>query len=70
MVLASQLMSLEEFLTLDDGTDTWYELENGKLRAILPESDRNPTFSRLASRVDNIFCTLRPEKTKSIAVYH
>ena len=29
-----------------------------------------PTFSRLASRVDNIFCTPRPEKTKSIAVYH
>ena len=29
-----------------------------------------PTFSRLASRVDNIFCTQRPEKTKSIAVYH
>ncbi|MGK7926651.1 MAG: Uma2 family endonuclease, partial [Spirulina sp.] len=35
------LMSLEDFLNYDDGTDTLYELEDGKLRAMTSESDIN-----------------------------
>lgn len=34
-------MSLEEFLDYDDGTDTIYELEDGELVVMPPESDRN-----------------------------
>ncbi|MEM9537935.1 MAG: Uma2 family endonuclease [Cyanobacteria bacterium P01_E01_bin.42] len=34
-------MSLEEFLNYDDGTDTLYELEDGRLRAMPSESDIN-----------------------------
>ncbi|MEM9154935.1 MAG: Uma2 family endonuclease [Cyanobacteria bacterium P01_F01_bin.33] len=34
-------MSLAEFLAFDDGTDASYELENGELIAMPPESDRN-----------------------------
>jgi len=34
-------MSLEAFLDYDDGTETLYELENGKLRPMPSESDTN-----------------------------
>ena len=56
MVLASQLMSLEEFLALDDGTDTSYELEDGELRVMPPESDRN---RRIGSFLFAYFSQLR-----------
>lgn len=39
--IAPPLMSLEDFLNYDDGTDTLYELEDGKLRAMTSESDIN-----------------------------
>ncbi|WP_254721722.1 Uma2 family endonuclease [Kovacikia minuta] len=32
---------MEEYLAYDDGTDTWYELENGDLRIMPSESDIN-----------------------------
>ncbi|MEM9508732.1 MAG: Uma2 family endonuclease [Cyanobacteria bacterium P01_E01_bin.35] len=35
------LLTLKEYLTYDDGTDTRYELVDGKLVAMPPESDRN-----------------------------
>jgi Uma2 family endonuclease len=41
MTVASQKMSLEEYLNFDDGTDTQYELENGELIVTQPESDLN-----------------------------
>jgi Uma2 family endonuclease len=41
MIVASQKMSLEEYLNFDDGTDTQYELENGELIVMPPESDLN-----------------------------
>jgi Uma2 family endonuclease len=41
MTVASQKMSLEEYLNFDDGTDTRYELENGELIVMPPESDLN-----------------------------
>lgn len=41
MTIASQDMSLEEYLNYDDDTDTRHELENGELLAMPPESDRN-----------------------------
>jgi len=44
--IASKLMSLEEFFDYDDGTDTRYELEDGKLRSMPSESDIN---QRIAS---------------------
>ncbi|MBE9159092.1 Uma2 family endonuclease [Nodosilinea sp. LEGE 06152] len=39
-------MSLDDFFAYDDGTDTRYELENGELVVMPPESDRN---QRIAS---------------------
>ncbi|MFB2837155.1 Uma2 family endonuclease [Floridanema evergladense] len=47
MTIASQKMSLAEYLNFDDGTDTWYELENGELVAMPPESDRNQRIASL-----------------------
>lgn len=41
MTVASQKMSLEEYLNFDDDTDTRYELENGELIVMPPESDLN-----------------------------
>lgn len=41
MIVASKKMSLEEYLNFDDGTDTRYELENGELIVMPPESDLN-----------------------------
>lgn len=37
----TQKMTLEEFLGYDNGTDTWYELENGELLAMPAESEMN-----------------------------
>jgi Uma2 family endonuclease len=41
MTVAAIRMSLTEYLTYDDGTDTLYELENGELLAMPSESDLN-----------------------------
>ncbi len=41
MTTATKLMSLEEFFAYDDGTDTCYELENGELIKMPPESYLN-----------------------------
>jgi Uma2 family endonuclease len=41
MTVASIKMSLEEYLNFDDPTDTRYELENGELIVMPPESDLN-----------------------------
>ena len=41
MTVASQKMSLEEYLNFDDDTDTQYELENGELIVMPPESELN-----------------------------
>ena len=39
--IARQIMSLEDYFNYDDGTDNSYELENGELLIMPPESDRN-----------------------------
>ena len=41
MTIASQKMTLEEYLNYDERTDTQYELVNGELVVIPPESDLN-----------------------------
>jgi Uma2 family endonuclease len=41
MTVASQKMTLEEYLDYDDGTDTFYELVNGELVEMPPESELN-----------------------------
>ena len=41
MTIASPKMTLEEYLNYDDGTDTRYELVNGELVVMPPESDLN-----------------------------
>ncbi|PSN20102.1 hypothetical protein C7271_03920 [filamentous cyanobacterium CCP5] len=41
MSVATEPMTLEEYLAYDDGTDTCYELVNGELVAMPPESDLN-----------------------------
>jgi Uma2 family endonuclease len=47
MAVATQtkLMTLEEYLNYDDGTDTLYELVNGKLIPMPPESYQNQQAS-------------------------
>ncbi|MEB3359494.1 MAG: Uma2 family endonuclease [Synechococcales bacterium] len=46
--IAPPKMTLADYLSYDDGTDSRYELENGELLAMPPESDRN---QRIASYV-------------------
>ena len=46
MTVATQKMTLSEFLAYDDGTDNLYELENGELISMPSESDVN---QRIAS---------------------
>ena len=46
MTIATQKMTLSEFLAYDDGTDNLYELENGELISMPSESDVN---QRIAS---------------------
>ncbi|MGF1478115.1 MAG: Uma2 family endonuclease [Cyanophyceae cyanobacterium] len=41
MITTKRLMTLEEYLDYDDGTDTRYELVNGELRQVPTESDIN-----------------------------
>ena len=41
ITIASQKMTLEEYLNYDDGTDTLYELVNGELVVMPPESELN-----------------------------
>ncbi|MDY7022794.1 MAG: Uma2 family endonuclease [Cyanobacteriota bacterium] len=41
MTVATETMSLEAFFAYDDGTDTQYELENGELLTMPPESYLN-----------------------------
>ncbi len=41
MAIASQKMTFDQFLSYDDGTDNWYELENGELIAMPVESEIN-----------------------------
>lgn len=47
MTIAYQKMTLEEYLNYDDGTDTCYELENGELIIMPPESDLNQRIASL-----------------------
>jgi len=41
MTITSQKMTLEEYLNYDDGTDALYELVNGELVVMPPESELN-----------------------------
>jgi Uma2 family endonuclease len=47
VTIASQKMTLEEYLNYDDGTDIRYELENGELVALPPESELNIRIASL-----------------------
>lgn len=41
MTITSLKMTLEEYLNYDNGTDTQYELVNGELKIVPPESELN-----------------------------
>ena len=41
-----KLLTFEEYLTYDDGSDTQYELVDGKLVEMPPESDANNDIAR------------------------
>lgn len=45
MTTATKKLTLEEYLAYDDGTDTKYELVDGELVEVLPESDKNNLIS-------------------------
>jgi len=55
MTVAIAKMTLDQFLAYDDGTETWYELENGELIAMPSESDLN---QRIASFLFALFLGL------------
>jgi Uma2 family endonuclease len=41
MSATEQIISFEEYLTYADGTDTYYELQDGELVAITPGRGKN-----------------------------
>ncbi|GAB1544460.1 hypothetical protein NUACC21_71360 [Scytonema sp. NUACC21] len=45
MTTATKKLTLEEYLAYDDGTDTKYELVDGELVEMPPESDKNNLIS-------------------------
>jgi Uma2 family endonuclease len=45
MATATKKLTLEEYLTYDDGTETRYELVDGELVEMPPETDRNNLIS-------------------------
>lgn len=45
MTTATKILTLEEYLNYDDGTDTQYELVAGELVAVPPESPQNVQIS-------------------------
>jgi Uma2 family endonuclease len=45
MIIAAQKITLEEYLTYNDGTDTKYELVDGELVEMPPETDLNNLIS-------------------------
>ncbi len=47
MTIASQKMTLDEYLRYDDGTDSRYELVNGELVVMPPESELNVRIASL-----------------------
>ncbi len=47
---AHELLTIEDWLAFDDGTDTRYELMDGVLVAMSPPSDRHGTISYNAAR--------------------
>jgi Uma2 family endonuclease len=53
--VSPQPMTLEDYLNYDDGTDQRYELEDGQLIAMLPES---PLNNQIASFLFSIFLQL------------
>jgi Uma2 family endonuclease len=48
---AHKLLTIEDWLAFDDGTDTRYELLDGTLVAMAPASDRHGTTANNAGRV-------------------
>lgn len=55
MTVASKKMTLEEYLNYEDGTETRYELNDGELVEVPPESDLN---ARIASLLFAFFLKL------------
>jgi len=45
MTIATQKFTLAEYLTYEDGTDTPYELAEGELIPMAPETDQNNLIS-------------------------
>ncbi len=45
MTTTTTRLTLEEYLAYDDGTDNRYELVDGKLVVMPPETDRNNLIS-------------------------
>jgi hypothetical protein len=63
MSIALKPMTLEDYLNYDDGTDTRYELVNGELIAMPPESNlipqpprRHPSKRRTIGKNRESFC--------------
>jgi len=57
MTTATKKLTLEEYLAYDDGTDTQYELVDGELVVMPPETSRN---NRIALYLLSVFLKLVP----------
>ena len=66
MVKTPTLLTFEEYLEYDDGTDSSYELVNGELRLVPPEREFNLFLAQLLGRSLEAFVTMRQVKLQGL----
>ena len=66
MVKTPTLLTFEEYLEYDDGTDSSYELVNGELRLVPPEREFNLFLAQLLGRYLEAFVTMRQVKLQGL----
>ncbi|NJL46539.1 MAG: Uma2 family endonuclease [Leptolyngbyaceae cyanobacterium SM2_5_2] len=63
-----KLQTFADFLAHDDGTDSYYELTNGELIQVPPESDENVIISRTLDRLLSERVGFRRVRTHQLAL--
>ena len=66
MVKTPTLLTFEEYLEYDDGTDSSYELVDGVLRLVPPEREFNLFLAQLLGRYLEAFVTMRQVKLQGL----
>lgn len=68
MVQATQLKTFDDYLAYSDGTDNRYELTNGELVEVPPESDENVIMARAMDRALSDIVGFRRVRTHQLAL--